>query len=257
MDVVRLGLAVRSLRRRRNWRQDDLAARAGVSRSAVSRVESGLADRLTVRVLERIAQALGARLDGRLLWQGEMLDRLLDAQHASLVEAIVKELTAVGWEVTTEVSFSIRGERGSIDVLGFHPPSGTLIVIEAKSVVPDLQATLVTLDRKTRLAIEIARARGWRASRVARLLVVRDGRTARRRVAEHAATFAQAFPSRGRAVRQWLRNPSAGAGPGFKAQAGPAQPPSGLLFLPDSHQASARQRAGRQSGQAAAGPRTG
>jgi hypothetical protein len=70
----------------------------------------------------------------------------------------------------------------------------TVLVIEVKSVVPDLQATLVVLDRKTRLGAEIARQRGWVARGVSRILVLADGRTTRRRVAEHEATFAATLP---------------------------------------------------------------
>lgn len=233
MDVIRFGLSVRALRRRRGWRQEDLTGRARVSRAAIWRTERGRADRLTIRTLERLVEALGARLDWRLLWGSEALDRLLDDEHAALVEVVVRELTALGWEAATEASFSIRGERGSIDVLAFHPASATLLAIEVKSVVPDVQATFVTLDRKTRLAAEIARSRGWRPARVGRLLVVRDDRTARRRVATHGTTFAGAFPARGWAVRRWLRDPAAGE---------PGGAFSGLLFLSSARQASARHR---------------
>ena len=106
-----------------------------------------------------------------------------------------------------ETTFNIRGERGSIDVFGFHLPTGTVVVIEVKSVVPDVQATLLVLDRKTRLAREIARQLGWTARAVARVLVVGDGRTTRRRVASHRAIFAAAFPHRTIAVKRWLRSP--------------------------------------------------
>jgi transcriptional regulator with XRE-family HTH domain len=251
MDVVRFGLSIRALRRRRRWRQVDLAEHAGVSRTAISRVERGLADRLTVRTIGRVADALGARLECRLLWNGERLDRLLDEAHAALVEAIVRWLTSFGWEMATEVSFSIRGERGSIDVLAFHPATATLLVVEAKSVVPDVQATFVALDRKTRLAGEIARGRGWRPSRLGRRLVVREDRTARRRVSAHTATFASAFPARGWAVRGWLRDPAASP-----AAAGDRSLFSGLMFLPGAPQAGARHRVSARSPGAAPRSRT-
>jgi hypothetical protein len=151
-----------------------------------------------------------------------------------------------------EVSFSVRGERGSIDVLAFHPTAATLLVVEVKSVVPDLQATFVTVDRKTRLASEIARERKWRPAHVGRLLVLREDWTARRRVAAHEATFAGAFPARGWAVRRWLRDPGVGAdaavAPGRPT---PADPPtsrgdlaafSGLIYLTGAPQAGARHR---------------
>lgn len=268
MDPVRFGLSVRALRRRRGWRQVDLATLANVSRAAVSRVERGRADRLTVRTLRALAEALDARLDCRLLWNGEALDRLLDEAHAALVEAMVRWLTSHGWEVATEVSFSIRGERGSIDVLAFHPTTATLLVVEVKSVVPDVQATLVTLDRKTRLGGEIARERGWLPSGFGRLLVIRDDRTARRRVLAHAATFAGAFPARGWDVRRWIRDPVANASGGAAVarsdgqstrsptRAGVRTPFSGLLFLPGAHQASARHRVSTRSPALRVRPRT-
>ncbi len=107
---------------------------------------------MSVATLRKVAEALDASLDIRLRWNGEGLDRLLDEAHAGLVEDLVQRLMADGWVTEVEVSFSIRGERGSIDVLGYHEPTGMVLVTEVKSVVPDSQATLFALDRKTRLA---------------------------------------------------------------------------------------------------------
>lgn len=208
MDSIRFGLGIRALRRRRRWTQDELAVRARSSRSAISRVERGGANRLTVRTLSQIAAALGARVDVRLLWQGEGLDRLLDGRHAALVDQTLGLLGRRGWTCAAEVTFSIRGERGSIDILAFHRGTASLVVIEVKSVVPDLQAMLVSLDRKGRLGREIARERGWEATSVTRLLVLPDDRTARRRVAALATTFRAALPARTVEVRRWLEAPA-------------------------------------------------
>jgi hypothetical protein len=130
--------------------------------------------------------------------------------------------------VATEASFNIRGERGTIDILAFHRPTGSLLVIEIKSVVPDLQAMFGVLDRKARLATDIAREHGWLVRSVSRLLVLPDDRTARRRVQQHSATFEATLPARNVEVRRWL-----GA---------PAGRLAGLLFLTNDHQASARHR---------------
>jgi hypothetical protein len=208
----------------------DLAAAAGTSRTMVWRLEVGRGDELTLRLVDAIVRAVSARLDLHLSWNGEALDRLLDADHASLVDAVATELRSLGWEVVVEATFNIRGERGSIDVLAFHPPSGTVLVIEVKSVVPDVQATLLVIDRKTRLAREIARQRGWPVRGVGRVLVLAEGRTTRRRVAAHDVTFATAFPDRTAAVRRWIRAPD------------PSRPFSGLWFLADARRVSARQR---------------
>jgi len=218
MDQVRFGLALRALRRRRVWTQEQLAGRAGVSRSAVQRIERGGVDDFTGRTIRRIAVALGARYDQRVLWQGEALDRLLDEDHAALVELVVRWLRAEGWDVVPEATFVLAGQRGSVDVLAFHPSSGSLLIVEVKSVVPDMQAMLSGIDRKSRAATTLARERGWRIGTVSRLLVLPDDRTARRRVDTHAATLDAALPARTRAVRRWARSPSGTI--------------AGILFLP-------------------------
>src|SRR5437588_727528 len=132
VDAVRFGRQIRALRRRRGWRQLDLAAAARVSRAVVARVELGGAGRLKVETLDRISGAMSARLELRLLWNGEALDRLLDEAHATLVEWLTRLLVYAGWVVAPEVSFSIFGERGSIDLLAFHEAAGVLLVVEVK-----------------------------------------------------------------------------------------------------------------------------
>ena len=191
MDSVRFGLAVRSLRRRRRWTQTELAVRVGCSRSAVARVERAEADRFTVRFLERLLASLDARMLIRVLWRGEELDRLLDADHAALVEVTASALAATGWVVQPEVTFQVRGERGSIDVLALHPARRTVLVVEVKSVVPDIQSMLSALDRKVRLAPIIVRERGWGdgTEGVSRVLVLSGDRTSRRRVERHARSY--------------------------------------------------------------------
>lgn len=207
VDGVRFGRSIRAIRRRRRWRQDDLAAAAGVSRAVISRVERGAGDRMTVATLERVAASLGARATLRLDWRGEDLDRLLDAEHAQLVDAVVRLLTGAGWATAAEATFSVFGERGSLDVLAFHVPTSVLLVVEVKTVVPDIGSMLMVLDRKRRLAPKIALERGWRAGTVGRLLVIRDGPTARRHVTALSETFATEFPTRNVAIRRWISAP--------------------------------------------------
>jgi transcriptional regulator with XRE-family HTH domain len=231
VDVVRVGLSLRALRHRLGWRQADLAKRAKVSQSAVSRAERGRIAGLSVAALERLVTSLGGHLDVRVLYQGERLDRLLDTAHAAAVERVVRMLTANGWEALAEVSFAIYGERGSIDVFARHLATGRLLVIEVKTVVPDMQSMLVALDRKSRLAVRIATERGWAAGPVSVLLVVIDSSTARRRIAEHASTLETKLPVRGRAVRQWLEDPRAASGP-----------LRGVWFLPPMRHATVRKR---------------
>lgn len=192
----------------------------------VSLVERGRVDAVPVGDLRRMAEALEADLDIRLRWNGEALDRLMDQAHADLVDAMVALLERDGWAVAVEVSFSMWGERGSVDVLALHPASGIVLVVEVKSVVPDSQSTLHGLDRKTRLAPEIAKTRRWACRGVARVLAIGDSSTSRRRVEGLATTYETAFPVVAREVRRWLRRPS--------------EPISGLLFLPYARGTSTR-----------------
>jgi transcriptional regulator with XRE-family HTH domain len=136
MDTVRFGRQIRALRRRRGWRQVDLSLAADMSRASLSRIERGHADQTTLAALDAVARALSARLEVGLSWNWEGLDRLLDAYHAAIVEVVARELRALEWDVAVEVTFNIRGERGSIDILAFHPATGVILVVEVKSVVP-------------------------------------------------------------------------------------------------------------------------
>jgi transcriptional regulator with XRE-family HTH domain len=206
VDTVRFGLAVRALRRKAGWTQSQLGLRVGASSSAVSRIERGRADVATVRSLERVANELGARLVLRIFWQGEALDRLLDSEHARLVEWTVRWLQNAGWEVIPEVTFQVRGERGSIDVLARHG-TGPVLVIEVKSVVPDIQALLSNLDRKVRLAADVARERGWPVRSVSQMLILPADRTARRRVEAVRSTTRAALPDGTVTARNWVKRP--------------------------------------------------
>jgi transcriptional regulator with XRE-family HTH domain len=233
MEPVRLGHAIRALRIRKGWRQEDLATRGSVSRQLISKIETGQLDGIQIGTVRRLADVLGATFDLQFRWQGEGLDRLLDAAHAGLVEEIVVRLDRLGWETVVEASFSIAGERGSIDVFALHRPTATVLVVEVKSVVPDSQAMLHALDRKTRLARKLAEERGWPCRTVGRLLVIGDSTTARRRIDALDRTYQAAFPDRGVSVSAWFRVPSG--------------PMSGLQFLPFSTPGGARQRVtGRQ-----------
>lgn len=190
--------------------------------------------------MEAVLTPLAARLSVKVLWQGEELDRLLDREHARMVEMVLSILARHDWVPIPEATFAIRGERGSIDILAWHPASGTLLVIEIKTVVPDIQATLTTLDRKVRLAPVMALERDWRPAHVARLLVLPDDRTARRRVEAFAETFGRVLPARTVAVKRWLSAPSGSIG--------------GILFLPNSRAVQPRQRiAARRAGSALEG----
>ena len=197
------------LRLRRGWSQHDLAGRAGLSRASISRVERGHCATLTYETLRRVAGVLDVRLEHDVGWRGGMLDRLLDERHAAMQEAVAARMAALaGWVFATEASFSVYGERGSIDVFGWHERRRALLVVELKTELDDLQDTTATLDRKQRLAPVVARERGWGpVETVGRWLVLDERGSNRRRVQSHAAVLRNAFPDDGHRAVSWLADP--------------------------------------------------
>lgn len=124
------------------------------------------------------------------------------------MEAVARLLREAGWEVMPEATFAVGGERGSVDILAWHPATRTLLVVEVKTVVPDLQVMFVALDRKVRLAPQIARRFGWTPLAVGSVLVLPEDSTARRRIAAHRATFDSRLPDRTVRVRRWVVAPA-------------------------------------------------
>jgi len=142
-------------------------------------------------------------------WRGAGLDRLVDEDHARLVASVAAWLRALGWLVEVEVSYSVFGERGSYDLIAFHPGRAMLLAIEVKTDIPSAEATLRKLDEKARLASKVARERfGWSARSVSRLLVVPGTRTLHRRIDRHRTLFDHALPLRSVVVRCWLKAPT-------------------------------------------------
>jgi transcriptional regulator with XRE-family HTH domain len=208
MNDVEIGRRFRALRHRLGWRQTDVGEAAGLSQDVVSLIECGHVEDVSVRALRGVATALGAELQLSVTFRGGVLDRLLDEGHAAVVAAVLRRLEALGWEVHPEVSFSVYGEMGSIDLVGWHAETRTLVVIEVKTELTSLEETLRTHDAKARLAADIVRDRfGWRPACVARLLVLPDASTPRRQVKRHDEVLRSAYPLRGSALRAWLGDP--------------------------------------------------
>jgi transcriptional regulator with XRE-family HTH domain len=208
VDDRRVGLVIRALRRRRGWRQSDLAAASGVSQAAISLVERGHVDTFSLRTFRSILLALEARGDVDVRWRGGSIDRTLDEGHAALVGSTLRALPNVSWVAEPEVTYAIYGERGSIDILAYHRRTASLLVIEVKTELTSIEETLRRLDQKVRLAGKIARDRfGWTPSSTSRLLVMPDTAAARRRSSRHREVLDAVFPAGNVAIRHWLAEP--------------------------------------------------
>jgi hypothetical protein len=183
-----------------------------VSRDTVSRAERGRLDGLTLGALDRLAAALDASLTVEVRWRGADLDRLIDRTHAVMQNAAAARLARAGWVTRAEVSFNHYGDRGRCDLLAWHPSSGSLLVVEVKSRIGDLQELLGRLEIKVRLGPLLAAECGWpQPARVVPAIVLTDGRATRGVLSRHPATFAR-YGLRGRAALAWLRTPASASG---------------------------------------------
>jgi transcriptional regulator with XRE-family HTH domain len=209
MHEGRLGSAIRLIRQRRRWTQAELGSRAGVSKSTISRIERGHVRSLSVATIQEVAGELDIRVDLVPRWRSGDLDRLLNRRHSNLHELVARWFDEVvpEWVLAPEVSYSIYGERGVIDILAWHPGRRALLIIELKTDIVDVNDLVGSADRRKRLARTIARDRGWDPASVSVWVIVASSRTNRRRIAAHEAMLRAAFPADGRTIRGWLRNP--------------------------------------------------
>ena len=171
--------------------------------------------------LRRIFEAAGASLVVDVRWRGGELEHLRDARHAQLSAAFARMAEGLGWTAIPEYTYSEFGERGSIDLLCINRPLLAIAVIEIKSELLSLEATLRKHDEKVRLAPALVqRQLGWRPRAVARVLVLPDTSTARRRVAAARSLLDIALPARAVELRAWMKRPLGVVG--------------GIWFLPDT-----------------------
>jgi transcriptional regulator with XRE-family HTH domain len=208
VDDPHVGALFRLVRLRLGWRQRDVAERAGVSQQLVALVETGLLERLTLQKLRAVAAVLQIRLPLNPRWRGGEADRLLDHDHALIVNAVAGIVRSIGWTVLVEYTFSRYGERGSIDLLAWHPRYRALLIVEVKTRVYDSQDLLITMDRKARLAPELlAQERGWKAQQVGRVLILPATTGNRGLLRRYEHSLGASLPQRTHQVRRWLRDP--------------------------------------------------
>lgn len=226
MDDRRVGRVIREVRIRRGWRQRDLAAVASVSQALISRIELGRLEQVSLQRLRVVGAALDIALSIDAWWRGGDVDRLIDRGHAALVEHVAAELRAYGWLTRVEVTFNHFGERGSADIVAWHPATRILLIVEVKTRIGDVQATTSTFERKVRILPEVvAKEEGWDAIEVGRLLAIADTHANRALVGDHRTIFASTWSARTAAVRRWVRRPGS-IGNGDRRGFG------GIWFLP-------------------------
>jgi transcriptional regulator with XRE-family HTH domain len=209
MTDERVGRFLVAVRRHLGLRQLDVAVAARVDQTVVSRIERGELARVSVAAFRSVCRALGVESSVDLRWRGGLGDRLVDQDHARLVEAAVAMLERAGWIIVPEYTFNVFGERGSVDILAWHPLHRALLIVEVKTRLTDLQRLLMSMSRKVRLVPPaVAKDRGWDRRSLGIVVLVADTKGNRSTAAAHRATFDATFPSGSRAVRAWLQSPT-------------------------------------------------
>jgi transcriptional regulator with XRE-family HTH domain len=209
MSDVRVGRVIRAVRLQSRLRQRDLADAAGFDRSILTDLEHGRLENVSLRTARRLCDRLEIDLVVEARWRGGSVDRLLDRGHAGIVEHAARALVASGWQVEPELTFNVYGDRGSVDLVGWHQESRALLLVEVKTALTDLQAMLMSMSRKVRVVPgELAERRGWQRRHLGRILVVLGSTANRSVVRHHASMFAASFPATTGDVRSWIRDPA-------------------------------------------------
>ncbi len=103
---------------------------------------------MTLDDIRMVAAALEVRAELIARWRAGDLDRLLNARHSSLHEAVARWFRAryPAWILAPEVTFAIYADRGVIDILGWHPGRRAILVIELKTDIVDVNAVMTAVD---------------------------------------------------------------------------------------------------------------
>jgi len=197
---------VRVTRNEIGWSQDQLAARARVSQSRVSRIERGLADDVAFGAVRSVVTACGAR------WsivspRTESRVRQRDPAHGRCSAHIRLHLEALGYVCEQEVEIGDGPSRGWIDLLAYQPASRVLHLGEVKTEARDVGAIQRQIRWYERLAWSAGRGFGWRPRLIGVGLYLLATVANDDLVGLNRELLAQVFPLRSRELAVALADP--------------------------------------------------
>lgn len=196
--VRRLGVAVASSRRRRRLTQAGLAARIGISRASVSRIETGRGQGVPIGTWLALAAEL--RLTARFELARDWREEPVDAGHLALQELLLRLGRTAGYARTFELRIGRADPGAYIDAFLRDDRRRRLIVAEAWNVIGDIGAGARSFDRKLVAARDLAVAiGGGEPYSVHGVWVVRATRRNRALIARYPEVFAARFPGPSRA----------------------------------------------------------
>jgi transcriptional regulator with XRE-family HTH domain len=197
----RLGTMLREARRSMGLRQVDVAERAGVTQSWVSRMERGHGWTASLETWAAVAEAASVRLV-TFLEAIPGADRPRDYEHLKRQQLIIDLARRGGWTAIPEAT--LERDRGrlfprSVDVRLRRTATGERAVVEIWDLFDDVGAAIRSFERK----IADAESAGpEQVGAVGGLFVVRGTRRNRQLVSEFHSLFAARFPGSSAA---WLR----------------------------------------------------
>jgi transcriptional regulator with XRE-family HTH domain len=204
---AQIGGEIRQSRERRNWTQEELAERTGISRHIVGRIERGTT-RLDVDALQRIGIALNRYLEIR--FGRDALESPADAGHLAIQELVLRLGRACGYTGTFELPTRPAESWRSADVGLAAPSRQTLILGECWNTFGDIGAAARSSTRKLTDLDDLAIARWGTDARVGLVWVVRASARNRALVARYPEVFASRFSGSSRA---WIAALTTGTTP--------------------------------------------
>jgi transcriptional regulator with XRE-family HTH domain len=197
----RLGAMLREARRARGLRQADVAERAGVTQSWISRMERGHGGTASLETWAAAAAAASVQLV-TFLETIPGADRPRDYEHLKRQRLIVDLARQGGWTAIPEATLDRDRSRlfpRSVDVGLRRPATGERAIVEIWDYFDDVGAAIRSFERK----IADAESAGpEQVGAVGGLFVVRGTRRNRQLVSEFQSLFAARFPGSSAA---WLR----------------------------------------------------
>jgi transcriptional regulator with XRE-family HTH domain len=210
--VARMGVALRDARRSAGLKQSDVAARAGVTQSTISRLELGLGATATIDTWARVVAGVGQQL-AVFIERASGADRPRDFEHLRRQQLVIAAAQAGGWVAKLEVAVDPAVQRSrSIDVVLARESAlnstRETVVVEVWDWIDDVGAAIRSSTGKV-AAIRAALPRGSDdgGQAVGELWVLRGTRRNRALVASFEAVFASRFPESGRSWMAALTSP--------------------------------------------------
>jgi transcriptional regulator with XRE-family HTH domain len=207
--MLREGAKIRNARKRRQWRQWQLADQVSLAQSTISDLERGDGGSLSLETWQQVATVLELPLDLKL--SRDALEPPEDAGHLDIQELMLRLGRGCGYGRTFELPTKPADPSRSTDVGLTDDLNRRLLQIECVNTFGKINAAIRSADRKRAEADDLAVAIGHgNAYTVHQVWVVRATRRNRALLTRYPELFAARFRGSSRA---WVAALTEGAAP--------------------------------------------